>query len=85
MARTLGQLKESVDRLIDEQGKDAPVAAFIFTKDDVFLMDEETLEETYLPVDVCDQVLNEVEENDYIVEQVFECIDDEIRRLKLKK
>jgi hypothetical protein len=85
MARTLQQLKESIDRLIDEQGKDAPVAAFIFTKDDVFLMDEETLEETYLSVDVCDQVLNEVEENDYIVEQVFECIDDEIRRLKLKK
>jgi hypothetical protein len=85
MARTLQQLKESIDRLIDEQGKDAPVAAFIFTKDDVFLMDEETLEETYLSVDVCDQVLNEVEENDYIVEQVFECIDDEIRRLKLNK
>ena len=80
MARTLQQLKESVDRLIQQQGPDAPVAAFIFTMEDVFLMDKDTLEETPLPVDVCAQVLNEVEESDYICEQVFEMIDDEIRR-----
>jgi len=38
MYRTLQQLKESVERLILEQGKDAPVAAFIFTKEDVVEM-----------------------------------------------
>ena len=84
MARTLQQLQESIQRLIKEQGPDAPVAAFVFTMNDVFLMDKDTLEETPLPVDVCHQVLNEVEESDYICEQVFEMIDDEIRRVRNK-
>jgi len=85
MARTLQQLQESITRLIDQQGPDAPVAAFIFTMNDVFLMDEDTLEETPLPVDVCADVLNEVEDSDYICEQVFEMIDDELFRKGLKK
>jgi hypothetical protein len=85
MAQTLQQLQESIARLIDEQGPDAPVAAFIFTMNDVFLMDEDTLEETPLPADVCADVLNEVEDSDYICEQVFEMIDDEIRRKGLNK
>ncbi len=85
MARTLQQLQESITRLIDQQGPDAPVAAFIFTMNDVFLMDEDTLEETPLPVDVCADVLNEVEDSDYICEQVFEMIDDELTRKGLNK
>jgi hypothetical protein len=84
MARTLQQLQESITRLIDQQGPDAPCAAFIFTMEDVFLCDEDTLEETPLPVDVCADVLNEVEDSDYICEQVFEMIDDEIRRKGLR-
>jgi len=40
MNRTLQQLKESVDRLIEQQGANASCAAFIFTKEDVFEMDE---------------------------------------------
>ena len=85
MARTLQQLQESITRLIDQQGPDAPCAAFIFTMEDVFLMDKDTLEQTPLPVDVCADVLNEVEDSDYICEQVFEMIDDEIRRKGLNK
>ena len=85
MARTLQQLQESITRLIDQQGPDAPVAAFIFTMEDVFLMDKDTLEQTPLPVDVCADVLNEVEDSDYICEQVFEMIDDEISRKGLNK
>jgi hypothetical protein len=85
MARTLQQLQQSVARLIDQQGPDAPVAAFIFTMEDVFLIDEDTLEETPLPVDVCADVLNEVEDSDYICEQVFEMIDDELTRKGVKK
>ena len=85
MARTLQQLQESITRLIEQQGPDAPVAAFIFTMEDVFLIDEDTLEETPLPVDVCADVLNEVEDSDYICEQVFEMIDDELTRKGVKK
>jgi hypothetical protein len=85
MARTLQQLQQSVARLIEQQGPDAPVAAFIFTMEDVFLIDEDTMEETHLPVDVCADVLNEVEDSDYICEQVFEMIDDELTRKGVKK
>jgi hypothetical protein len=82
MARTLQQLKESVERLIEQQGADAPVAAFIFTREDVFELDEDTLEQHHLPLEDVEKVLNEIEGFDYIYEQVFECIDDETRRLK---
>lgn len=84
MARTLQQLKESIEKLIESQGVDAPVAAFIFTQEDVFELDSEG-NPIYLPLDDIDVVLNEIETGDYIFEQVFECIDDEIRRLKIAK
>ena len=82
MARTLQQLKESVERLIQEQGANAPVAAWIYTKEDVFELDED-----YNPIalspDETEHVLNEVEDGDYIHEQIAGLIDDEIRRLKI--
>lgn len=82
MARTLQQLKESVERLIEQQGKDAPVAAFVFTNADVFQLDEDGNEQ-FFPIDVCDKVLNEIEENDWIYEQVFDAIDRELEELGL--
>ena len=36
MNRTLQQLKESVEKLIEQQGAEASCAAFIFTKEDVY-------------------------------------------------
>lgn len=82
MARTLGQLKQSVDKLIDELGEDSPVAAFIFNRNDVFKNDDEGNPIPY-PLHIAEQVLDEIEGFDYIYEQVFECIDDELRRLKV--
>lgn len=84
MARTLQQLKESIETLIEQQGKDAPVAAFIFTQEDVFEMDE-NCNQVNFPLDDSATVLNEVEDADYIFQQVFECIDDEIRRIKIAR
>jgi len=84
MARTLQQLKESVENLISRQGADAPVAAFIFTQEDVYEVDEETLDQNHLPLDVAEQVLDEIEGYDYIYEQIFECIEDQITMLKVK-
>lgn len=83
MARTLQLLKESVERLISEQGADAPVAAFIFTQEDVFGMDE-NLDQHHLPLDKAEKVLDEIDSLDYIYEQIFECIDDQITILKVK-
>ena len=85
MARTLQQLKESVERLIKEQGADAPVAAFIYTKNDVVEFDDNGNEKPILNEDDVDEVLNEIEENDWIYEQIFDCIEDEIKELKRNK
>jgi len=77
MNRTLQQLKESVDRLIEQQGADASCAALIFTKEDVFTMDENG-EEVYCSEEITNKVLNDLDETDYILEKAFDCIDDYI-------
>jgi len=85
MARTLQQLKESIERLIEEQGADAPVAAFVFTKNDAVEYDDYG-NETPLPGENdVDEVLNNIEENDWIYEQIFDCIEDEVKELKRNK
>jgi len=84
MSRTLQQLKECIENLIAQQGADAPVAAFIFTQEDVFEMDEEYNPTPY-PIEIARVVLNEVEDLDYICSQIFECIDDELKRILVKE
>jgi hypothetical protein len=71
--------------LIEQQGPDAPVAAFLFTMEDVFTWSEDGGEQIPLPVDVSAEILNEVEDADYIYTQVFDMIDDELRNRNLIK
>jgi hypothetical protein len=78
MNRTLQQLKESVDRLIEQQGAEASCAAFIFTKEDVFTMDENG-EEVYCSEEITNKVLNDLDETDYLIEQAFNCIEDALK------
>ena len=78
MNRTLSQLKESVERLIEQQGENASCAAFIFTKEDVFEMDENG-DAFYLDAEITNKVLNDLDETDYILEKAFDCIDDYIK------
>ncbi len=81
MARTLQQLKESVERLIEQQGANAPVAAFIFTNEDVFVLDEDN-EQVTQPREIADKVLDAVEgDYDYLYTEIFNCIDNELREL----
>jgi predicted oxidoreductase len=82
MARTLQQLKESVDRLIQQQGEDAPVAAFIFTGEDVFVMDD-NCDQVTQPREIAEKVLNNLDEYDYLYTEIFDCIDNELRELKV--
>ena len=85
MARTLQQLKESVDRLIQQQGPDAPVAAFLFTNEDVFTMDEECNEQ-YVPIETAEKVLDAVESDyDYLYEEIFNCIEEQLRECGVVK
>ena len=78
MNRTLQQLKESVDRLIEQQGAEASCAALIFTKEDVFTMDENG-EEVYCSEEITNKVLNDLDETDYLIEQAFNCIEDALK------
>jgi hypothetical protein len=75
MNRTLQQLKESVDRLIEQQGPDASCAVFVFTKEDIFEMDENG-DEVYYSEEITNTVLNDLNESDYMLEQAFDCIRD---------
>jgi hypothetical protein len=84
MYRNLADLKQRVDDLIATYGEDTYVAAFVFSPADVFEMDE-NYNEVYLPDEDACEVLYEVGNTDYIYEQIGECIDGEITRLKLKK
>ena len=77
MNRTLQQLKETVDRLIEQQGADASCAALIFTKEDVFVMNDDG-EEVYFDEEITNKVLNDLDETDYILEKAFDCISDYI-------
>jgi hypothetical protein len=78
MNRTLQQLKETVERLIEQQGADASCAAYIFTKEDVFEMDDDG-NEVYCEAKITKKVLNDLDETDYILEQAFDCIEDYIK------
>jgi hypothetical protein len=80
MVRTLQDLKNSIEIMIQEQGKDAPVAAWIYTQEDVFEIDENG-DPMYFSIEDIGNVLNTVEEDDYINARIDECIDEEIRRL----
>jgi len=81
MNRTLQQLKESVEKLIEQQGADASCAAFIFTKEDVFEMDDTRFygERVYCSEEITNKVLNDLDETDYILNRAFDCIEDYIK------
>jgi hypothetical protein len=80
MARTLQQLKESVERLIEQQGEDAPVAAWIFTNEDVFVMDDDC-NQVKQPREIAENVLSNLDDYDYLYTEIFDCIDNELREL----
>lgn len=88
MYRTLSELRDSINHMIDDLGENATCAAFVFTKNDVFYyqMDDDGINlkevETHLNDDDTDKVLNLVGSTDWIYEQIGEIIDDEICRLK---
>jgi len=82
MYRTLSQLKDQVNQLIEQQGENATCASFIYTKEDVFYFDDIQDNEIYLPLDDTNQVLEEVGNTDYIYQQVSELIDDEVGRVR---
>jgi hypothetical protein len=82
MYRTLSELRDSINQLIESQGENAACAAFVFTQHDVFEFNEETNQDDYFPSLFTQDVLADVGGSDYIYEQVGEMIDDAIRLRK---
>ena len=82
MYRTLSELKDQVNQLIEQQGENATCASFVYTKEDVFYFDDIQDDEIYLPLDDTNQVLEEVGNTDYIYQQISELIDDEVGRVR---
>ena len=79
MYRTLAELRDSIDKMIEIEGENAPCAAFVFTCHDVFEFNEETNHEDYFGMTFTADVLADVGGSSYIYEQVGEMIDDSIR------
>ena len=77
MYYTLSQLRDSINQKIVEQGEAAPVAAFIFTSEDVVSEDDNCDVVTY-PDGVIEQVLIYIGDSDYIYEMIADKIQIEI-------
>jgi hypothetical protein len=82
MFRTLSELRDSINRMIESQGENAPCAAFVFTQHDVFEFNEETNQDDYFSSLFTQDVLADVGGSSYIYELVGEMIDEAIRLRK---
>jgi len=82
MYRTLSELRDSINQMIESQGENAACAAFVFTRHDVFEYNEEDNQDQYFPTLFTQDVLADVGGCDYIYEQVGEVIEDAIRLRK---
>ena len=74
---TLSQLRDCINQKIVEQGEAAPVAAFIFSGNDVVTEDNDCNEITY-PDGVVQEVLIGIGDSDYIYEMIEDKIQIEI-------
>ena len=80
---TLSQLKQRIDKLIEDQGEESPVAAFIYTKEDVVQYDDDFNEVEIEDDTIIEDVLYNVEDTDYIYTQIQGVIDDELKEVAL--
>lgn len=71
---TLKQHHDIIKLLMEVQGEDAPVAAWILTKGDVYSLDE-NMNQTEFPVEDAKEILDEIHENSYIRTTIFSVLD----------
>jgi len=71
------------NRLIEQQGEDAPAAAFIFTNADVFIWDEGDGDQMPVERQIASDILNEIEDYDHIYTEVFDLIEEELKARNL--
>ena len=79
MNYTLKQLQERVNKLIEQQGEDAQCSAWIYTKEDIHMKDENgefDYDNTVEDPDVVERIFDDVGNIDYIYQVIQECVDE---------
>ncbi len=79
MNYTLKQLQERVNQMIENQGEDAHCAAWIYTKHDCHLTDEDgefDYNNNVEDSEVLERIFDEVGNIDYIYQVIQECVDE---------
>ena len=78
---TLSQLRDAVNRMIAQQGEDAPCAYWVYSKEDAYVIDENDeynyiYDEGELQAEAVTNALDELQEVDYIYTVIQECLDE---------
>ena len=79
MNYTLKELQQRVNQLIENQGEDAHCAAWIYTKNDCHLKDEDgefDYQQNVEDADVIERIFDDVGNIDYIYTVIQECVDE---------
>ena len=79
MNYTLKQLQQRVNQLIENQGEDAHCAAWIYTKEDCHLKDENgefDYDNVVEDPEVIARIFDDVGNIDYIYQVIQECVDE---------
>ena len=79
MNYTLKELKDRVNKLIEQQGEDADCAVWIYTKEDCHLKDENgefDYENVVEDPELIERIFDDVGNVDYIYQVIQECVDE---------
>ena len=79
MNYTLSQLRDRVNKLIEQQGEDAQCAAWIYTKEDCHLKDENgefDYDHVIENPKILERIFDDVGNIDYIYQVIQECVDE---------
>ena len=79
MNYTLKELQNRVNQMIEQQGEDAQCAAWIYTKHDCHLKDEDgeiDYDNNVEDPEVIERIFNDVGNVDYIYTVIQECVDE---------
>ena len=79
MNYTLKELQQRVNQLIENQGEDAHCAAWIYTKNDCHLKDEDgefDYQQNVEDPELAERIFNDVGNIDYIYTVIQECVDE---------
>ena len=79
MNYTLSQLRDRVNQMIEQQGEDAQCAAWIYTKEDCHLKDENgeiDYDNVVEDPEVIERIFDDVGNIDYIYQVIQECVDE---------